>query len=79
MLALSERFYVISLSGRIRMLERWAEASAGCRACQGRLVAGVTGENNDTYPEWVDVQGRCVGCGTHIKFYPQEMLDGLSW
>ena len=65
------------LNGRVRVLERHERQADGCRACRGRLVAGVTGEDNDAYPEWVDAQGRCRGCGTAIKFYPQWMLDRL--
>jgi hypothetical protein len=66
------------VNGRIRTLERLARSEAGCRVCQGRLVAGVTGENDDVYPPWVDASGRCRGCGNHIKLYPQEQLDRLA-
>jgi hypothetical protein len=68
---------VNGLNGRVRALERQERLADGCRACQGRLVGGVTGAHDDEYPPWVDVRGRCRGCGTAIKCYPQWMLDRL--
>ena len=65
------------LNGRVKGLERQERLADGCRACRGRLVAGVTGAHDDEYPPWVDALGRCRGCDTAIKFYPQWMLDRL--
>jgi hypothetical protein len=66
----------MTLRTRIRTLQRRAAAASACHVCGGCAVTGFPDEQGPA-PARVDALGRCRGCGSHIKPYPQGLLDRL--
>ena len=69
-----------NLGSRLTALERQADAATGCRGCEGQMIVGVREgpDGSVEYPDWLDEQGRCRRCLTHIKLYPADLLEKLA-